>query len=212
LWIVENGPALGALRQQGLHADRVLTSGAACALARNVALDELRARGGGYWSSWDDDDDYFPEYLSEIAQCAERADVTGKEPHFVSYDNEHLFFFHRDRDHRFAQSAQGGTLSGWSETALPFPQFQVGEDLRWCEAMRQAGCRIYNRGIHHYIYRRTNKGKHHHATGRQSIAAMIYSQGHGYYLGRVDGRIVTGELPLPLGQPVKPHCRFVPQF
>ena len=206
LWIVENGTGIGALRTQGLSADRVLTSGRAASLARNTALDELKRNGGGYWSSWDDDDEYLPDYLSEVCECSTRAEVTGKEPHFVSYDDEHLFFFHAGREQRFTERCQGGTLSGWAENALPFPDLRLAEDLRWCEAMRKAGARIWSRGIHHYIYRRTSTGTH--ATGQQSIELMIYTQGRGLYLGPVDRAIVSGERPMPEGRAVQPHQRF----
>jgi len=211
LWIVENGRGIGAMQRQMLWADRVLSSGQAASLARNTALDELKRSGGGYWCSWDDDDEYLPKYLSEVAACSSRAEVTGKEPHFVSYDDEHLFFFHAGRDSRFTERCQGGTLSGWAETALPFPQLRLGEDLRWCEAMRKVGARIWSRGIHHYLYRRRSAGPHQHATGRQTIEMMIYTQGRGMYLGPVDPRVISGALPLPEGRPVRPHERFMLQ-
>jgi hypothetical protein len=206
LWIVFNGRALGHEQKAQGVADRVLTSSPSAAAARNTALHELRAEGG-YYALWDDDDYYAPGYLSEVNRCASRAEVTGKQTHFVSY-GEHLFHFFPERAERLTRSAQGGTLTGYAEDAEDFPQMRRGEDLKWCELMRAKGARIYSRDIFHYRYCLSADPAHRHVTSQKSATDVIYRMGRGRYIGPVDDRIVEGVLPVPAGVAVSPHQRF----
>ncbi|HTM56694.1 MAG TPA: glycosyltransferase family A protein [Pirellulales bacterium] len=211
LWVVFNGRALGATALAQGVADRLLTSRPNCAIARNTALSELRAEGGGYFALWDDDDYYGPGYLSDVASDAARAEVTGKQTHFVSYAERYLFFYYPERASRMTRAAQGGTLAGRAEDALDFPEMRRGEDLAWCEQMRAKGARIYNRGLYHYRYCLGGDAAHAHATGVQSVTSVIYRLGRGSYIGAVEDRIVDGILPVPHGRPVLPHHPFEPE-
>ena len=211
LWIVENGPAVGAWQRLGLPADRVLTSQAHPSHARNVGIAELRANGGGYWAGFDDDDWYGADYLSEVAANADKADVLGKHQHFIAIDDHHLFLFLENLQNRVAVALTGGTISAWSEESLDFPVQRVAEDIRWCRIMRQAGACIWNTSVYNYLYRRVSM-KHEHASGAQSIDRIIYGHGRGHYLGLLSHRVVSGEWEPAARIPVQPHQHFDPEL
>ena len=58
LIIVENGPAIGACKKYNFQPDILLTSDAHQSHAKNTAINELNKRGGGFWTTLDDDDWY----------------------------------------------------------------------------------------------------------------------------------------------------------
>jgi hypothetical protein len=211
LWIVENGPAVGTWARLRLPADRVLTSAAHQSHARNTGITELRINGGGYWASFDDDDWYSADYLTEIVANADKADVIGKHQHFIAVDDQYLFLFLENLQNRVAVSLTGGTLAAWSEDSLDFPIQKLAEDIRWCMQMRRNGARLWNTSVYNYLYRRCTR-EHAHASGGMSIDRMIYRGGKGHYLGLLSHRVVSGEREPERWVPVQPYRHFDPSL
>lgn len=187
--------------------------------AKNEALAFIKRHGGGFFTTMDDDDWYGPGYLDELAGYAKTYDALGKQWHFVSLGEglsdptPQLLFcnrLHVDQDNAWLT---GGTISGWAETALPFP-VTPGEDLGWCEKMKAQGAKIRGLSAYHYLYRRSYAGAAH--TWSATRKAFVKSiQGYGPWEfpltaeGEIDLAIVIGDKQPTeyrvLGQP-----RFIP--
>ncbi len=200
LLIVENGPALGSVPKDTLCL--TITSAPHQSHAKNEAVAFIKRHGGGFFSTMDDDDWYGPGYLDEVAGYAKTCDALGKQWHFVSLGEglqdpaPQLLYcnrLHTDQDNAWLT---GGTISGWSETALPFP-VTPGEDLGWCEKMKAQGAKVRGLSAYHYLYRRSYAGAAH--TWSASREAFVKSiQGYGPWEfpcagGEIDLGIITGD-------------------
>lgn len=158
LVIVENGPAVGACARAGIKPDILLTSDAHQSDAKNTALAEIRRRGGGFWTTFDDDDWYGRYHVQEIANHAHRANVVGRGEHFVRL-SDGLYLFRREYANRYANSVAGPTISAWTEDTIEFRRFTPGDTPDWCERMRAAGASFWNCDYRHFVYSR-HSGKH----------------------------------------------------
>lgn len=224
LLIVENGAALGSVPS---HTPCfVLSSAPHQSHAKNEALAFIKRHGGGFFTTMDDDDWYGPGYLDELAGYAKSYDALGKQWHFVSLgeggepgDTElsqpkpQLLLCNRLSTNTDNAWFTGGTISGWSETALPFP-VTPGEDLAWCEKMKRAGAKLRGLSQYHYLYRRSYAGaKHTWPATREAFVKSI--QGYGPWefpateAGEIDLQIVTGEKQ-PTNYRVLGQPRFIP--
>lgn len=169
LLLAVNGPALAAL--PGLlnvpSYATTIESRDHQSHAKNTALAFIRKQGGGFFTTMDDDDWYGPHYLDELAGYAKSFDVVGKQWHFVSLGEDisdpppQLLLCGRRYANKESSWLTGGTISGWAEDAALFPMLSSGEDVYWCDRMRQKGARIRALSIYHYLYRRSYAGARH---------------------------------------------------
>ena len=210
LLVVESGDAVGECARQGVTPDLLVVSTERhSGASRNAALEAIRAKGGGPVLFFDDDDWYGPEYSTEAlgALSSGRATVVGKQQHFVSYKDQWLFLFNRQRANSPHQlSVVGPTIAVRAEDAVPF-QSRFRDDLFWCDQMRRKGARFESTSIHHFMYRRHDSNY----TGKLTVDQMIWFAGRGICVGKPDTRIITGELPVPTGYPVQPYKKFRPE-
>lgn len=153
LVIIENGDAVGACAQARFTPDLLLTSEKHQATARNVALDEIRKRGGGVFLTMDADDWYGPRYVEEIVANAHHADIIGKRRHLVRFPDG-LYLFDVRGANKPTTWLHGACLAGRTEDAIPFPLRDVGEDTAWCEGMRSFGAKMFATSAREYIYNR----------------------------------------------------------
>ena len=119
LIIVENGIAIGSCERAGFKPDLLLTSETHQAIAKNTALDEIKRRGGGYWTTFDDDDWYGKHHVQEIVDNAHRAIACGRGEHFVRLSNG-LHLFREQCGNRYSDYIAGPTISCWEEDAVTF--------------------------------------------------------------------------------------------
>jgi hypothetical protein len=148
LLVVENGEAVGALSS---NEATIIRSDDHQSDAMNTGLAWMRARGGGAWARFDDDDYYGPDYLAavEASLGGDEVTVSGMPWRFVMFD---------DGLYQFMGSGEftGGTLAASTAEVEPFPRM-VGEDLEWCRIMRELGARLVQREPWGYCYDRTTR-------------------------------------------------------
>ena len=164
LVLVENGRALGAAHgvahgDDSRHAapPLVLMSERHQSLAKNLALREIRKRGGGFTVVMDDDDWYGPEFVAEAAGYARTYDVIGKVRNFVSCDDR-LWLCSREASERKASWVTGGTIACWAEFCPDYPLDRSGEDVAFCSLAQRQGLTVFATSMYHYLYQRSDTG------------------------------------------------------
>lgn len=218
LYLVENGAALGTAEREGLTGATVLASEAHPSSAKNVALEYIRRAGGGFFTTFDDDDWYGPGYLDELAGHAKSATVVGKLWHFVSFNEgvpgaePELILSNRIYANRTAHWLTGGTISGFAEEACLYPKTPA-EDVYYCKKMEDLGGTIRCLSLYHYLYRRNYAGARH--TWQESREKFLAKQAGQMALefpakdGAVDLDLVTGARA-PTEYRVVGQPRFIP--
>jgi glycosyltransferase involved in cell wall biosynthesis len=166
LIIVENGEATG--RSYG--ADKTLTSNNHQAIAKNTAIDYLKSIGESIWVTFDDDDFYGSEYLTEVVGNIDKAEVIGKHSIFIRHDDD-LYFIDGLPQHDFTTTLNGPTICSRTEYNLYFPDTgKWGEDNGLCEEALLRGYRLYSTSQYNFCYYRGDKKDH---TYKASINQMI---------------------------------------
>lgn len=150
LVVIENGPAIGTCARYGIHADAVLSSEHSKSAALNVGLEWLRAKGGGAWALWDDDDYYGPGYLEEVAQQLPGHELVGKSSLYVRRNDGQLWLVRRSRAWPL-----GHSFAGWSDCCNFRPCNRWGEDDQWIRDMLAAGARLGRMGETGFVWQRT---------------------------------------------------------
>lgn len=150
--VVENGGAIGACKQMSTGADfLVLNSTEHQSVARNVALEAIRHRGGGFFFTLDADDWYGPGYLSELLANRHKADFVGKRRHLVLLPDG-LYLFDARSANRPTKWLHGACIAGQAEDAIDFPIVRVGEEQLWAEELRKRGYTFYATSARNYVY------------------------------------------------------------
>jgi len=195
LCIVENGRAIGACIARGANPDLLLTTEEHVAVAKNTALAELRRRGAGFWTTWDDDDWYGPEYLAELAGHARDADFVGKDFHFTDLAGT-LYFCHPKTVGKSVRTLAGACLGGFVAETPDFPLERVGEDTFFCLNQWTRGAKLQDIGPYHYVYQRDYPGAVH--TWKKSTREFlrVHRDDGAVVLGEVDRKVVIGEKPI----------------
>lgn len=162
LVVVANGRALGDPRSGLLEraGALMLTSDPHQSTAKNIALSEVRKRGGGFTAVMDDDDWYGPQYLTEACGYAKTCDVVGKGRHFVSVDGNLWLCSREQRNSDGDDWITGGTIACWAEAAPEYALVKWGEDATFCRAAITRGMRVRKTDLYHYLYRRDGATDH----------------------------------------------------
>jgi len=93
LIIVENGDGIGTCKDSGFKPDVLLKSDPHQSYARNEAVNWIKSNGGGMCANFDDDDYYGPEYISEIMNNRNKADIIGKYNFYLRNTANRLVLF-----------------------------------------------------------------------------------------------------------------------
>jgi len=196
LLVVENGDAIGAVRESGIHPHEVvqLRGEPHVSRARNAGIEAVRELGD-WMCFWDDDDYYGPHYLTEVAAAIGTggiADVIGKRRHFIAFREHGLYLFNERNQWSEALYLHGPTLTFRASQALPFPEIPEGEEMKWAEAMRARGASLRGLSIHHYCYMRGGD-RHIFQASPEYIALISMSNDFVYWLGDVECDVIDGK-------------------
>lgn len=157
--VVENGAGLGACESQDVRPDILATSAHHRSHARNAGFEALRAAGIQHWAIFEDDDWYGPDYLAEVWEHRDRADVLGKQTFLMQGDDDSLWRLHPDGEHRYVdllRDGRGGlvaaTLAGRTDRALPFTaEVERCEEVIWYLDMLRSGRTLYSTSDDHFV-------------------------------------------------------------
>ena len=162
--VVENGPAIGACKKAGFVPDVLLASKPHQSYAKNEALLYLKNNGFGddIWTTWDDDDYYAPEYLSELADATDKGDIIGKASSFMKLTDGKLYCVTKWKENELADEpfVHGPTVSGRVKDSLLFTYMDWGEDLVWVREMAALGAKVYRTSRYNWCYFRYANTKH----------------------------------------------------
>jgi hypothetical protein len=150
--IVENGDAIGTFNKSSEYT--ILSSDKHCAYAKNTALDFIKRNGGGFWTTFDDDDYYGPTYLEELDKAKNKANVIGKENFFINFGNE-LYSISGFPENNLTQNAHiyGSTISAWAEESVYFEPI-MDDDFGFINNMKQKGATVYSTTKYNYCFNR----------------------------------------------------------
>jgi hypothetical protein len=176
LIIVENGPAVGCCKAAGFSPDIILTSAPHQAIAKATALDELKRIGAEFWTTWDDDDYYGENYLTELAEASDKAELIGKLSIFVKTLDDKLRLF-GCQEEQYVEFIHGPTISTWVSNAAEF--INVGkwsEDIAFCDQMKAKGARFWATSRWNFINQRHKNHIHTWVTtDRQMSQGWLYT-------------------------------------
>jgi hypothetical protein len=158
LIVIENGNALNTFPKDKAI---VLTSDNHQSFAKNTGLDYLKSNGGGFWTTFDDDDYYGKNYLQELIDNSDKANIIGKKSFFCkTFENKMRLFLHEDEGKQ-CFAVHGPTISAWAEDSLYFNDTgRWGEDVEWEQRMVLNGATIASTSKYNFMLNR-NKGQNH---------------------------------------------------
>lgn len=186
LCIVENGSAIDACKKAGIHPDIILQSEEHQSIAKNKAIEKLQSIDPtGVFVTWDCDDYYGSEYLSELNENINRAKAVGKLRGFVNL-TDGLYRFNYDHKPGFCKYLHGATLNFKLSNAILFPK-TLGEEGAFCEEIKS----VWAMSPYHYIYNRIGTDNTFVANDQMFRAVT----GDAHYIGQVDYDIVNKKEP-----------------
>jgi hypothetical protein len=192
LVIVENGPAVGACKEANISPDILLTSDAHQSCAKNTGLHEVRKRGGGYCTTYDDDDYYGPRYLEELMEHAGEEDVVGKTSFFMRMSNGNLRLYLDHRENSAVDDVVlGPTISYWAEDAVEFKNTgDWGEDGRFVTDMLNRGAGVYTTSRWNFVAQRRSDVQSHSWTATDDQINQCMARGElAFFEGRDYGPV-----------------------
>lgn len=170
LCIVENGDAIGYCKSVGFEPDLLLTSGNHQSKAKNAGIAEIRSKyPGSYVSIFDDDDYYGPNYLQEIYESSDKADVVGKLCIITKLANDQMVLTHDIGYYNtYVPYVQSATASYWADDAFDYNEnLKSGEENFWAGQMTRSGRKIYSTSMFNFCYMRRLSGHTYQATDEQ---------------------------------------------
>jgi hypothetical protein len=144
----------------------------------NIGLEWIRQNGNknDWFTKFDDDDSYFPNYLNTIKEGIEKgADVIGRSSGWIKNTENKLWFIKTEQECFSNNNCHGPTLAGRIDISEDFPIVkQYGEDQQWWDNHRQykqwhgpANSFVYNRYINHnHAYPLSDRTMKHIYSGR----------------------------------------------
>ena len=159
--IVENGDAIGSCKKYGFEPDLLLTSEKHQAIAKATALNELKRINAEYWTTWDDDDYYGYNYLQELIENSDKADIIGKNTYFVKTQNDKLRLFGSNVENTNADLIHGPTISSWVAECTNFENVgRWSEDIAFLQSMKNKGANIFATSRWNFINQRHKSHGH----------------------------------------------------
>jgi hypothetical protein len=216
LVIIENGPAIGYCKKNNFKPDLLLTSDIAHqANAKNIGLNALIEKKVDFWTTFDDDDYYCSNYLSELVENSDKAEMIGKSTIFVKTKDD-KFRLLKGEESSFTRNIHGPTISAWVKDTMLFPNTgQWGEDMAQITMMQEAGAKIWATSRYNFIFQRHENHNHTWHTTDDQLSQCWYKLQYGvdtsvieYDVSISDSRkIAAKELSLPEGTLV-PYREF----
>lgn len=202
LIIVENGDAIGTCKRHGLYADAVLSSAHSKSEALNVGLEWLRAKGGGPWVGWDDDDYYGPHYLDEVSDHLCKYDLVGKSSLYVKRNDGRLWLVRREG------WPLGHSFAAWSDCCDFRTVNRWGEDDLFLQDMIKRGAKLGNMSPDHFVWQRSGDLSKHIWPANDEQMSQILTRDHEHSeildFGMVSNyQFVNGARDLPPSNKVK---------
>jgi hypothetical protein len=181
LAIVENGPAVGCCKAAGFSPDILLTSEPHQAIAKATALDELKKIGAEFWATWDDDDYYGENYLTELAEASDKAELIGKLSIFVKTLDDKLRLF-GSQEKQYVDFVHGPTISTWVADVAEFRNVgKWAEDIAFCDQMKNKGARFWATSRWNFINQRHRNHIHTWViTDHQMAQGWLYTKTGSY--------------------------------
>jgi hypothetical protein len=197
LIIVENGPGIGCFKNTDFV---VLSSGQHQSLAKNEAINWIRNHGGGWFSTFDCDDYYGSNYLEELSQNLDKAEIIGKHDRFLKTENDELILTYGLYENNYSKSIQGPTISARSEDCCFFKDVYnkdgsiwSGDDADFIADMTTKGARIYSTSRFNFMQCRY-KSDHHVwcVYAKEIIQYCLMINGKAIKFDKLDLDVVNG--------------------
>ena len=155
LIIVENGDGIGTCKDSGFKPDVLLKSDPHQSYARNEAVNWIKSNGGGMCANFDDDDYYGPEYISEIMNNRNKADIIGKYNFYLRNTANRLVLFEGVASNEKSKIMHGATIATMADK---MPEYRNtgrwGEDWDLIERMFNMGNDAYVTSKNNFMVRR----------------------------------------------------------
>lgn len=161
LLIVENGNGINCCKNNDFSPDVLLSSDAHQAYAKSTALEWLKNHGKDFWTTWDDDDYYSSDYLSELYLAANKATVIGKSSIFFKSKEDKIYLLGSAFENSNTEFLHGPTISAWVSESVYFQNVGVAaEDTVFIMEMMNKGCKFYSTSKNYFLYKRHNRVNH----------------------------------------------------
>jgi hypothetical protein len=198
LIIIENGDGVDSFRDSEYI---ILSSGKHQSLAKNEGIDWIKKNGGGWWTVFDSDDYYGPNYLEEISQNLNKSEVIGKHDRFIKTENDKLVLTYNLCENNYSSSIQGPTITARAEECCYFEEVydSFGKPVSWDDSlfikkMTQMGARIYSTSRYNFIQCRYKDAQHvWKITSNEIIQAFLEYGGKAIRLDEFDYDIVNNK-------------------
>ncbi len=173
LVIVENGRGLGTF-----NAGTIVRSDPDRSSARNAGIQKVREMGIGYWAIMEDDDWYGPDYLQEVWDARDKADVTGKWCYQIQRPDGELYWRGVGHTNSYPDFIKrpvetellAATIAGRTDIDIPFrPEISYGEEVMWYMELQMVGHTLYSRGSENFRLIRYSDPDHRHAAVEHGI-------------------------------------------
>lgn len=160
LIVVENGDAIGAFNDRPWVTQ--LQSDNSAAAAKNVGLQYLQSKyDKAYWTVFDDDDYYGKNYLQELIDHSDKADIVGKLDVFAQMSDGYIKYLKFSGENARVKNIWGATISAWATDSVLFNEDgYVAEDAKWLADMISEGYSVYATSRHNFYI---NRGSHEHS-------------------------------------------------
>lgn len=160
LIIVENGKGIGTCKRFGFKPDILLTSKPHQSDAKNKGIEALQDINAEFWTTFDDDDWYGPDYLQELYENSDKADIIGKSSIFNKTTEGKLRLF-SGLENASTFDLHGPTISGWTKSTIFFLNTgRWGEDMQFLYRLNDKGATFWSTSKYNFIYQRFKSHDH----------------------------------------------------
>jgi glycosyltransferase involved in cell wall biosynthesis len=154
LIVIENNKAVNTFK---FTPSVVLKANSGPAEAKNIGLNYIRSNfHGSFWTTFDDDDYYDENYLSELVDNSDKSQVIGKLNAFMLDKNNNMNFLDfGDGENTIVKSVWGWSISSWIQD-IDFPLISCGEDNAWLDLAKMVGVKLYATSRYNAYYNRSH--------------------------------------------------------
>lgn len=178
LIVVENGKAVGCCEKNGFKPDVLLKSDPHQSYARNEVINWVKSNGGGMCANFDDDDYYGPNYLSEIMENKNKADIIGKYDFFIRTTAGNFRLFEGFASNCYNNIIHGATLACMAEIMPEYKNTgKWGEDWDLINRMQESGKTTYTTSKYNFMIRRFPNSHTWSITDDQLVKTIYFGLG-----------------------------------
>lgn len=159
LVIVENGESVSKFPDIGQ--DITLMSAKGVSTSKNIGLNYLKEKGNVFWTSFDEDDYYGPNYLEELVENSDKADIIGKTNSFIHFDEDKMYLLDFEYENCFTNMIFGYSISCWTKDCVNYPRLNGwGEDAAFVNLMKEKGAKVWATSRYNSLIKRYHNGNH----------------------------------------------------